>query len=89
MELRQSGQCKILEWFHFCRNHLRNGGVSRQQEDLDMQQDTAQDENSTARQLRPVVITVIAAKLAVFALLMTTINFQPPLQSPIEVAAAR
>ena len=54
-----------------------------------MQQDTAQDENSTARQLRPVVITVIAAKLAVFALLMTTINFQPPLQAPIEVAAAR
>lgn len=54
-----------------------------------MQEDIAQDSYSTARQLRPVVITVIAAKLAVFALLMTTVNFQPPLPAPIEVAEAR
>jgi hypothetical protein len=89
MELRKSGQCKILRLFRFCRNHLRNGGVSRQQEDIEMQEDNVRDENSAARQLRPVVITVIAAKLAVFALLMTTVNFQPPLPAAIEVAEAR
>lgn len=54
-----------------------------------MQQDVAQDPYLTARRLRPVVITVIAAKLAVFALLMTTINFQPPQPSPVEIADAR
>jgi len=54
-----------------------------------MQQDIAQDPYSAARQLRPVVITVIAAKLAVFALLMTTINFQTPLPAPVEVAEIR
>jgi len=54
-----------------------------------MQEDIAQDSYSTARQLRPVVITVIAAKLAVFVLLMTTVNFQPPLPAPVEVAEAR
>jgi hypothetical protein len=54
-----------------------------------MQEDIAQDSYSTARRLRPVVITVIAAKLAVFALLMTTVNSQPPLPAAIEVAEAR
>ncbi|MEK1928852.1 MAG: hypothetical protein AAAC47_03505 [Pararhizobium sp.] len=53
-----------------------------------MQQDIAHHSNSVARQLRPVVITVVAAKLAVFALLMTTINFPAPLPAPVEVAEA-
>ena len=54
-----------------------------------MHEDITQDAYSTARQLRPVVITVIAAKIAVFALLITTVNFQPPLPAAIEVAEAR
>lgn len=54
-----------------------------------MQQDIAQDPNLAARQLRPVVITVIVAKLAVFALLMTTINFQAPLPASVEIAQIR
>jgi hypothetical protein len=54
-----------------------------------MQQDITRDSNSVAHQLRPVVITVVVAKLAVFALLMTTINFQAPLPAPVEVAEAR
>ncbi|MCW0000012.1 hypothetical protein OE766_17370 [Pararhizobium sp. YC-54] len=54
-----------------------------------MQQDISQDPYSTARQLRPVVITVIAAKLAVFALLMATVNFQAPLPAAVEVAEMR
>jgi hypothetical protein len=45
--------------------------------------------SSTAHQLRPVVITVVAAKLAVFALLMTTINFQAPLPAGVELADIR
>lgn len=44
---------------------------------------------STAQQLRPVVITVIAAKLAVFALLMTTINLSAPVPTAIEMASVR
>ncbi|WP_455270812.1 hypothetical protein [Rhizobium herbae] len=54
-----------------------------------MQQDISHDPYSAARQLRPVVITVVAAKLAVFALLMTTINFQAPLPAAVEVAEMR
>lgn len=57
--------------------------------DSQMQEDIAQDSYSTARKLRPVVIAVVASKLAVFALLMTTVNFQPPLPAAIEVAEAR
>jgi len=64
-------------------------GLDANREDIEMQQDIAQDLNSTARQLRPVVITVVAAKLAVFALLMTTINLQAPLPASVEVAEAR
>lgn len=54
-----------------------------------MQQVMSSDPYSTARQLRPVVISVIAAKLAVFALLMTTINFQAPLPQSMEIADLR
>ncbi|MBP1861050.1 hypothetical protein [Rhizobium herbae] len=54
-----------------------------------MQQDITQDPHSAVRQLRPVVITVVAAKLAVFALLMTTINFQAPLPATVEIAEMR
>ncbi len=45
-------------------------------------------ETSTARQLRPVVVTVVAAKLAVAALLITTVNFAPA-QPPMELAQLR
>lgn len=54
-----------------------------------MQQTMSDDLQSTARQLRPVVVTVVAAKLAVFALLMTTINFQAPLPAAVELAEMR
>ncbi len=54
-----------------------------------MLQNISDDPYSTARQLRPVVITVIAAKLAVFTLLMTAINFQPPLPAAVEIAEIR
>ncbi|WP_426227276.1 hypothetical protein [Pararhizobium sp. DWP3-4] len=54
-----------------------------------MQPTVSEDHYSTARQLRPVVVTVIAAKLAVFALLMTTINFQAPLPVAVELADIR
>jgi hypothetical protein len=48
-----------------------------------------QDNSLAVRQLRPVVITVVAAKLAVFALLMTTINLQAPMPVAIEMASVR
>jgi len=64
-------------------------GLDANREDIEMQQDIAQDLNSTARQLRPVVITVVAAKLAVFTLLMATVNLQAPLPASVEVAEAR
>jgi hypothetical protein len=54
-----------------------------------MQTTFSEDSYSTARQLRPVVITVVAAKLAVFALLMTTINFQAPVPAAVELADIR
>lgn len=54
-----------------------------------MQQPISHDHHSAARQLRPVVISVVVAKLAVFALLMTTINLQAPLPLAIEMAEAR
>ncbi|MDO9414774.1 hypothetical protein [Pararhizobium sp.] len=44
---------------------------------------------SSSQQLRPVVITVIAAKLAVFALLMMTVNAPAPFPSQIEMAELR
>ncbi len=47
------------------------------------------DNSLAVRQLRPVVITVVAVKLAVFALLMTTINLQAPMPVAIEMAAVR
>lgn len=54
-----------------------------------MPQTISEDPHATARQLRPVVVTVVAAKLAVFALLMTTINFQAPLPVAVELAEMR
>lgn len=58
-----------------------------------MQTETATPMISTAEQLRPVVITVVLAKIAVFALLMITINY-PVLPSlttgdSLEIAAVR
>lgn len=54
-----------------------------------MQQNLANDTQSTACQLRPVVITVIAAKMAVFALLMTTVNISAPGPFAVELAQIR
>ena len=54
-----------------------------------MQYSISHDDQSAARQLRPVVITDVVAKLAVFALLMTTINLQAPMPIAIEMAEAR
>lgn len=55
-----------------------------------MQAQIVADENSTARQLRPVVMAVIAGKIAVTALLLTTINLHTPLSAqPAEIASAR
>jgi hypothetical protein len=58
-----------------------------------MQTDIALSTPSTAEQLRPVVITVVLAKIAVFALLLTTINYPvlPHLAADggVEIAAAR
>ncbi|WP_428429638.1 hypothetical protein [Pararhizobium sp.] len=56
---------------------------------MNMQPTISEQPYSAAHQLRPVVITVIAAKLAVFALLMTTINFQAPLPAAVELADMR
>ena len=47
-----------------------------------------EQENATARQLRPVVVAVIAAKLAVSVLLLATVHYSPPAPLP-EVAAIR
>lgn len=45
---------------------------------------------SAAEQLRPIVLTVVAAKIAVFALLMTTVNIQSPVMpEPVQLAALR
>ncbi|WP_156379784.1 MULTISPECIES: hypothetical protein [unclassified Rhizobium] len=58
-----------------------------------MQTDTLSPVSSTAEQLRPVVITVVLAKVAVFALLMTTLNYPvlPSLSAgdALEMAAVR
>ncbi|WP_275783861.1 hypothetical protein [Pararhizobium gei] len=54
-----------------------------------MQENPAFETSSAARQLRPVVITVVAAKIAVFALLMTTVNIQTPIPAAIELAELR
>lgn len=58
-----------------------------------MQIEATSPVSSTAEQLRPVVITVVLAKIAVFALLMTTINYPvlPTLSAgdTLEIAAIR
>lgn len=58
-----------------------------------MQTEITSAASSTAEQLRPVVLTVVLAKIAVFALLMTTINYpvMPTLSSSdsLEIAAIR
>jgi hypothetical protein len=54
-----------------------------------MQTETAISAPSTAQQLRPVVITVVLAKIAVFALLMTTINFPVVPPTALEIAAVQ
>ncbi|SEL62543.1 hypothetical protein [Xaviernesmea oryzae] len=51
-----------------------------------MNPDFADQSSSTVRQLRPIVMAVIAANLAVFSLLMTTINLPSPHHDPIAIA---
>jgi hypothetical protein len=88
-ELRISPKFKILISFGFAGTNRRLWCLDANEEDVQMQHDTINDPSITAQQLRPVVISVVAAKLAVFALLMTTINFQAPLPVPVEIAEMR
>jgi hypothetical protein len=88
-ELKRGTKCKILESFRFRGTFERAGCLPANKRNSPMQQIMTQDNSSAARQLRPVVITVVAAKLAVFALLMTTINIPAPMSAAIEMAAAR
>lgn len=53
-----------------------------------MPSESASAQLSASRQLRPVVITVVAAKLAVAALLLTTVNLQASIP-PVEFAELR
>lgn len=39
--------------------------------------------------LKPVVIVVVAAKIAVAGLLMATVNLNSPIQTPLEIAEFR
>ncbi|MDK1374977.1 hypothetical protein QN222_10835 [Sinorhizobium sp. 6-70] len=44
----------------------------------------------TAQRLRPLVIVVVASKLAISALLLTTVQLSPPAPAPApEIAALR
>jgi hypothetical protein len=52
-----------------------------------MQEQSSQDQTSAAAQLRPVVFTVVALKLMVFALLMTTLHIPAPTSVPLEIAS--
>ncbi len=58
-----------------------------------MQDQIKMDNSTTRQQLRGVVVTVVAAKLAVFALLMTTVNLPAPapsgLSGTMEISALR
>lgn len=53
-----------------------------------MDEEVIDEAKATARQLRPLVITVVAAKLAVTVLLLTTVQHAPPLSEP-EIVALR
>ncbi|HTO34211.1 MAG TPA: hypothetical protein VL202_24015 [Pararhizobium sp.] len=88
-ELKYRTECKILESFHFHGTFKEAGCLPANKRNSPMQPTMTQDNAITARQLRPVVITVVAAKLAVFALLMATINLQAPMPVAIEMAAVR
>lgn len=58
-----------------------------------MQDQNTMEFSATRHQLRGVVITVAAAKLAVFALLMITVNLSAPVpaevSSGVEISAFR
>ncbi|WEZ82954.1 hypothetical protein P6U16_18685 [Rhizobium sp. 32-5/1] len=54
-----------------------------------MQEQSLQDQTSAAIQLRPVVLIVVALKLMVFALLMTTIHIPAPTSMPLEIASVQ
>jgi hypothetical protein len=53
-----------------------------------MQNGVGDEGKFTTQQLRPLVLIVIAAKLAVSALLLTTVQFPAPVSTP-EIAALR
>ncbi|WEX86110.1 hypothetical protein PZN02_002368 [Sinorhizobium garamanticum] len=53
-----------------------------------MEQELIHEGRITAQRLRPLVIVVVASKLAVLALLLTTVQFSSPPPAP-EIAALR
>lgn len=54
----------------------------------EMQKKPMREISATERQLRPLVVVVFSAKLAVTALLLTTVQLAPPAPAP-EVVALR
>ncbi|ASY69780.1 hypothetical protein [Sinorhizobium fredii] len=53
-----------------------------------MQYETVDEATLTARRLRPLIFVVVAAKLAVSALLLTTVQFPTEVETP-EIVALR
>jgi hypothetical protein len=53
-----------------------------------MQYETVDEAKLTAQRLRPLVLVVVAAKLAVSALLITTVQFPTEVNAP-EIVALR
>lgn len=53
-----------------------------------MKEEGVDDATDIARRLRPLVVIVIVANLAVTALLLTTVRYAPPLSAP-EIASLR
>lgn len=53
-----------------------------------MEKEVIDEAAAVARQLRPLVVIVVVAKLAVTALLLATVQSAPPLSAP-EIAALR
>ncbi|WEX76492.1 hypothetical protein PYH37_004803 [Sinorhizobium numidicum] len=53
-----------------------------------MKHGTVDETKATVERLRPLVVVVVAAKLAISALLLTTVQYSPPVAAP-EIAALR
>lgn len=53
-----------------------------------MEEEIIDEANETARCLRPLVVVVVVANLAVTGLLLTTVRVAPPLSTP-EIVALR